>query len=301
MSDLVTQFFNGLSLSSILLLVALGLAVIFGLMGVINMAHGELMMVGAYTTYVVQQSFAQLGGWWPQSYFFLAIPAAFIVTGFVGFILEKSVIRFLYARPLESLLATWGLSLILQQAFRNIFGANNVDVVSPSWLVGGMQLGGGIELPYKRLLIIGLAAVVVAATYVFLMRTKWGLRIRAVTQNRGMSACLGIGTQTVDAYTFALGAGLAGIAGCALTLLGSVGPTTGQSYIVDAFMVVVLGGVGKLVGVIAGGLAIGELRTAYEWFTTSSMGTVLVFTTVIAFLQFRPSGLFPHKGRTADL
>jgi urea transport system permease protein len=298
--DLVgTALFNGLSLGAILVLVALGLAIVFGLMGVINMAHGELMLVGAYTAYTLQVAFAKLGAGWADMYFLVALPVAFVVAGAVGFVLERTIIRFLYGRPLETLLATWGVSLILQQLYRNVFGANNVNVVSPGWLNGGIVLAG-VDLPFKRLFIIALAALAVAGVHLFLNKTPWGLRIRAVTQNRSMSACLGMRTGAVDAYTFALGSGLAGIAGCAITLLGSVGPSTGQNYIVDAFMVVVLGGVAKLLGALAGGLAIGELRTLFETLTTASMGTVLVFTVVIVFLQFRPSGLFPQRGRAFD-
>jgi urea transport system permease protein len=300
MDSVLTQLFNGLSLSSILVLVALGLAITFGLMGVINMAHGELMMVGAYATYLTQKAFVGLSGAWAESYFLFALPLAFVAAALVGFVLEKLVVRFLYGRPLETLLATWGVSLIFQQLFRNVFGANNVDVVSPNWLDGGIVVMTGVQLPYKRLFIIALAALAVTGVYLFLSRSSWGLKIRAVTQNRQMSACLGIPTDTVDAYTFALGAGLAGLAGSAISLLGSVGPSTGQLYIVDAFMVVVSGGVAKLLGSLAGGFAIGEFNTLFEFLTTSSMGKVLVFSAVILFLQFMPSGLFPQKGRNVD-
>jgi urea transport system permease protein len=300
MTDLITQLFNGLSTGSILLLAALGLAITFGLMGVINMAHGELLMVGAYTTFVCQNLFATYLPTYQDWSFVFALPLAFLVAGLVGLFLETTVVRFLYGRPLETLLATWGVSLILQQAFRNIFGANNVDVQSPAWLEGGLRLGEDLQFPFRRLFIIFLAALCIAGTYWFLNYSAWGLRIRAVTQNREMSACLGIATRKVDAYTFALGSGLAGIAGCAVSLLGSVGPSSGLNYIVDAFMVVITGGVGKIFGAVAGGLAIGELKTYLEVLTSSSLSTALVFSLVILFLQFRPAGLFPQKGRGVD-
>jgi len=300
MTDLITQIFNGLSTGSILLLAALGLAITFGLMGVINMAHGELLMVGAYTTFVCQNLFATYLPAYQDWSFIFALPLAFLVAGLVGLFLETTVIRFLYGRPLETLLATWGVSLILQQAFRNIFGANNVDVQSPAWLEGGLRIGEDLQFPYRRLFIILLAALCVAGTYWFLNYSSWGLRIRAVTQNREMSACLGVATRKVDAYTFAFGSGLAGIAGCAISLLGSVGPSSGLNYIVDAFMVVITGGVGKIFGAVAGGFAIGQIKTTLEVLTSSSLSTALVFSLVILFLQFRPSGLFPQKGRGVD-
>jgi urea transport system permease protein len=300
MTDLITQIFNGLSTGSILLLAALGLAITFGLMGVINMAHGELLMVGAYTTFVCQNLFATYLPAYQDWSFIFALPLAFLAAGLVGLFLETTVIRFLYGRPLETLLATWGVSLILQQAFRNIFGANNVDVQSPAWLEGGLRIGEDLQFPYRRLFIILLAALCVAGTYWFLNYSSWGLRIRAVTQNREMSACLGVATRKVDAYTFAFGSGLAGIAGCAISLLGSVGPSSGLNYIVDAFMVVITGGVGKIFGAVAGGFAIGQIKTTLEVLTSSSLSTALVFSLVILFLQFRPSGLFPQKGRGVD-
>ncbi len=300
MTDLITQIFNGLSTGSILLLAALGLAITFGLMGVINMAHGELLMVGAYTTFVCQNLFGTYLPAYQDWSFIFALPLAFLAAGLVGLFLETTVIRFLYGRPLETLLATWGVSLILQQAFRNIFGANNVDVQSPAWLEGGLRIGEDLQFPYRRLFIILLAALCVAGTYWFLNYSSWGLRIRAVTQNREMSACLGVATRKVDAYTFAFGSGLAGIAGCAISLLGSVGPSSGLNYIVDAFMVVITGGVGKIFGAVAGGFAIGQIKTSLEVLTSSSLSTALVFSLVILFLQFRPSGLFPQKGRGVD-
>lgn len=295
------QVFNGLSYTSILLLIALGLAITFGLMGVINMAHGELMMLGAYTAYVLQNFFtnhlsAAYFGW----YFALALPLAFVVSGGAGLLLERTVIRLLYGRPLETLLATWGVSLILQQLMRQVFGANNVDVRSPGWLTGRWEVSPGLELPHLRLFILALTACCIALTYLLLYRTTLGLKIRAVTQNRAMSACMGVSTSSVDAWTFALGSGLAGLAGCALSLMGSVGPTSGLNYIVDAFMVVVLGGVGKLAGAIFGSVVIGECNALFESFSTATMGKVLVLAMVILFLQWKPSGLSPAKTRSYD-
>ncbi len=383
--ELLDCLFNGLSIGAVLLISALGLAIVFGLMGVINMAHGELMMLGAYTTFVVQNGCKMLGGSWFEAYIFLALPLAFLVTAIVGVILERGVIRYLYGRPLETLLATWGVSLILQQFVRSVnwvliigialfcllffvpmwllsrrpdwqqirnwvvalmlplsgaialsvgavlgeqfkltvtqpwFGAQNVDVTAPSWLRGGLLITGNFQLPYARLFIIGLTIACLLGIYLFLQRSTWGLRIRAVTQNRSMSACLGIPTEKVDALTFAIGSGLAGVAGCAVSLLGSVGPNTGQNYIVDTFMVVVVGGVGKLVGSIVAAMAIGTtnylissgtlalllkpippLFDLFTFFATSSMAKVLVFILIIAFLQVRPAGIFPQKGRTVD-
>ena len=381
--SILDGIFSGLSVGSILLLAALGLAIVFGLMGVINMAHGELMMLGAYTTFVVQNIFKPLGAF-SQTYIFFALIAAFAVAALAGLVLERGVIRFLYGRPLETLLATWGVSLMLQQFVRSVswvlvaglvvfcllyfggmwivskranfhrirqwaiaillslsaaiaiavslflsqtyklavtqpwFGAQNVDVTAPKWLQGGLPLGN-YQLPYTRMFIMGLTVVCVASIYFFLNKTPWGLRIRAVTQNRNMSACLGIPTNKVDALTFALGSGLAGIAGCAVSLLGSVGPNTGQNYIVNTFMVVVVGGVGKLVGTIVGAMVIGvvdyvvgtgilallftqikPLSDFFTFFATTSMAKVMVFLLIVIFLQYKPAGLFPQKGRTVD-
>ncbi|GAB4470860.1 MAG: branched-chain amino acid ABC transporter permease [Elainellaceae cyanobacterium] len=382
-ASILDGIFNGVSIGSILLLAALGLAIVFGLMGVINMAHGELMMLGAYTTFVVQNAFRALGGPLFEVYIFFALIAAFIVAALMGLLLERGVIRYLYGRPLETLLATWGVSLILQQFVRSVnwvlvfglvlfcvlyfggqwiakrrpdfdrvkgwviallttlsgaialvagnvlantyglavtqpwFGAQNKDVTAPAWLRGGIPLGN-YQLPSTRVFIMVLTVLCVLGVYWFLNRTAWGLRIRAVTQNRNMSACLGIPTRTVDALTFALGSGLAGIAGCALSLLGSVGPNTGQNYIVNTFMVVVVGGVGKLIGTIVGAMAIGItdyiigtgmlsnltnipfLKDFFTFFATTSMAKVMVFALIVVFLQFRPAGMFPQKGRTVD-
>ena len=391
---LIEGVFNGISIGAVLLIAALGLAIVFGLMGVINLAHGELMMLGAYTTFVVQNGFKALGN---ESlfnlYILFALPAAFVVAAIVGLILEKGVIRHLYGRPLETLLATWGVSLILRQFVRSVsssmtialvlfsvlffvgwwvvsrrsdcekikvwaitllfslsagisvtvglicnkqanlekpwFSARNIDVTAPAWLRGGIavelpQSLGTVQFPYARVFIIILTIVCILGVYWFLNGSAWGLRVRAVTQNRNMSACLGIPTNTVDAISFALGSGLAGIAGCAVSLLGSVGPNLGGNYIVDAFMVVVVGGVGKLVGSIVAAIAIGTISylvgsgtiplmlmslqsealkpliEVTNFFATTSMAKVFVFALIIAFLQVKPAGMFPQKGRTVD-
>nr|WP_313898232.1 branched-chain amino acid ABC transporter permease [Nodosilinea sp. LEGE 07298] len=389
LEGLIGGLFNGISIGAVLLIVALGLAIVFGLMGVINLAHGELMMFGAYTTFVVQNVAKSMGGIAPDLYIFAALPMAFLVAALLGLLLERTVIRYLYGRPLETLLATWGVSLILIQFIRSVslpmviglvifavlflvgrwvltrytdweriqswanpvflglsaaisvlawvlissgtsaafsrawFSTRNVDVTPPSWLRGGISVGDTLQFPSARLFIIVLTALCLVAVYWFLNGTAWGLRIRSVTQNRGMSACLGIPTGQVDAITFALGSGLAGIAGCAVTLLGSVGPNLGSNYIVDAFMVVVVGGVGKLVGSIVAALIIGvtsyligsgtmallfpptaffqPIIDFFTFFATTSMAKVMVFALIIAFLQVRPAGLFPPKGRSVEL
>jgi urea transport system permease protein len=385
MSILLDTLFNGLAIGSVLMLAALGLAVVFGLMGVINMAHGELMMIGAYTTYVVQNLFKNgpLEALFP-AYILLSIPLAFCVSGLAGLLLEKTVIRRLYGRPLETLLATWGVSLILQQFVRSVssafflglllavglgvllprftparlwqqrwspllavgrwvlaamvgvgvgsalgtipvlnqpwFSARNIEVTAPQWLRGSIDLGG-VNMPTGRLFIIALTALSLLAVNWFLQKSVWGIRIRAVTQNRSMSNCLGIPTETVDALTFLVGSGLAGVAGVAVTLLGSVGPNLGGNYIVDCFMVVVLGGVGKLLGTVVAALGIGilsyvlgsgslllvwpqmpaGLNETITFFATTSMAKVLVFALIVVFLQFRPAGLFPQKGRLVEV
>jgi urea transport system permease protein len=382
--QLLDVIFNGISTGAVLLIAALGLAIVFGLMGVINLAHGELIMLGAYTTFVVQNACKALGSPWQETYIFFALILAFFVGAIAGLILERGVIRYLYGRPLETLLATWGVSLILQQFVRTVnwvliigiavfcllffgaiwvlhrlpnfqeirkwvltamlplstviavatgvflsqtfklavtqpwFGAQGVAVTAPKWLFGGLAIGT-VTLPYVRLFIIGLTIACLVGLYMFFQRSSWGLRIRAVTQNRNMSACLGIPTQKVDALTFALGSGLAGVAGVAISLLGSVAPNTGQNYIVNTFMVVVVGGVGKLVGSILAALAIGTvdyliaskslvplfagikpLAALFEFFGTTSMAKVVVFALIIIFLQVKPGGIFPEKGRTVD-
>jgi urea transport system permease protein len=384
MTLFLDTLFNGLAIGSVLMLAALGLAVVFGLMGVINMAHGELMMVGAYTTYVVQNLLKEgpLEAVFPV-YILLAIPSAFLVSGLAGLLLEKTVIRRLYGRPLETLLATWGVSLILQQFVRSVssafflglllavavgllaprftpaawwrqtwtpllragswvvavaagvivggglgpvrllhqpwFSARNIDVTAPQWLRGSVDLAG-VTMPSARLFILALTALALVAVNWFLQKSAWGIRIRAVTQNRSMSSCLGIPTETVDALTFFVGSGLAGIAGVAVTLLGSVGPNLGGNYIVLAFMVVVLGGLGKLWGTVVAAFLLGivdyvigsgsllliwptmpaALNSTIAFFATTSMAKVLVFILIMVFLQFRPAGLFPQKGRMVE-
>jgi len=292
------QLFNGFAVSSQYLLIAIGLAITFGVMGVINLAHGEFMMLGCYVALMVQSLFASF---FSESifglYFVLALPLSFMFTALLGYALERSVIRFLYGRALDTLLATWGVSLIIQQVVRNVFGANNIDVPSPGWLQGGITVFAGLHLPYKRLFIIGFTALIIGAVYWLFYRTRFGLKVRAVMQNRDMSNCLGISVPKVNSYTFALGSGLAGLAGCCMSLLGSVGPTTGQNYIVDCFMVVVLGGVGKIVGTVAGAFGLGETNAILEFFTTANIGKALAFIMVIIFLRFRPTGFSAQKGR----
>ena len=383
MQLLLESLFNGVAIGSVLLMAALGLAIVFGLMGVINLAHGELIMLGAYTTYVVQLIF-KLPALQPvyNAYVLVALPLAFIVSGVVGILLERTVIRRLYGNPLETLLATWGVSLILQQFVRSValahaaglilalvlgFGlplllpssllsgpqarlvragswavsalggvllagglasqisriaratSRNVDVTAPKWMRGGIEFMD-ITFPVPRLVIIVITIVAVVGVTWFLNKSVWGMRIRAVTQNRSMSDCLGIPTDTVDVLTFGIGSGLAGVAGVAVSLLGSVGPNVGGSYIVGCFMVVVLGGVGNLFGTVLASFAIGlltdligagrlltiwpdmpaPLAGAVDFFATTSMAQVMVFALIVVFLQFRPAGLFPQKGRMVE-
>ncbi len=296
--------FSGISLGSILLLMGLGLAITFGLMGVINMAHGEMMMIGAYTTFVLQEFFTtHLPAAYHDFYFIAALPLSFLVAGGVGWLLEKGVIRFLYGKPLETLLATWGISMILQQAARWYFG-DLTSVNAPNWIRGGVQATVGLVLPYNRIFIILLSVAGLVGIHLLLSRTRYGLKIRAVTQNRDMSACLGISTRRVDGWTFALGAGLAGLAGCALSLVGNVDPEMGKTYIVDSFMVVVVGGVGKLAGTIVSALGIGMLNKILEPMIGGTGGAIyaklFILAAIILFLQRKPSGLFPAKGRAAE-
>jgi urea transport system permease protein len=296
----VQNLFSGLSLGSILILVSLGLAIVYGLAGIINMAHGEFLMIGAYTTYSMEGLFTNVfhlhdGNW----FFIAALPASFVVAGAAGLLLERLVIRRLYTKPLESLLATWGVSLILIQTARTLFG-DLTAVKLPPMLSGGWAVSPHLVLPYSRLFIIVLTAAVVSGLYLTLSRTRLGLNIRAVTQNRKMSACLGINTRRVDATTFFIGSGLAGLAGCAMTLIGNVVPDMGQTYIVDSFLVVVTGGVGKLAGTIAAGLGIGIFSKVLEAFFEAVYGKVLILLLIMLFLQFKPKGLFPDKGRMAE-
>ena len=292
--------FTGISLGSILLLVALGLAITYGLMGVINMAHGELMMIGAYATYVVQNLFRQYLPGAFDAYVLVAIPASFLASALVGAALERSVIRWLYGRPLETLLATWGISLILMQAVRTVFGAQNVGVENPSWLSGGLQVLPNLTLPYNRLAILVFAALVLAGMALLISRTRLGLFVRGVTQNRRMAACVGVDTARVDTYAFALGAGIAGLAGCALSQVGNVGPDLGQGYIVDSFMVVVLGGVGQLAGTVYAGLGLGIVNKLLEGWSGAVLAKIMVLVLIVMFIQKRPQGLFALKGRSAE-
>ncbi|HWV68061.1 urea ABC transporter permease subunit UrtB [Chitinophaga sp.] len=296
----IQNFFSGLSLGSILILIALGLSIVYGLAGIINMAHGEFMMIGAYTTYCTQIFFTHTLGIPQTDIFFLcALPLSFIVAGAMGWILERLVIRHLYAKPLESLLATWGVSLILIQSARLLFG-DLTAVKTPQLLSGGWQVSPHLTLPYNRIFIIVLTLIMVLFTYLMLFRTRLGLQIRAVTQNRQMSACLGIETRRVASITFFIGSGLAGLAGCAITLIGNVVPDMGQTYIVDSFLVVVTGGVGKLAGTIFSGLGIGFFTKISESFFQAVYGKVFILVFIMLFMQYKPKGLFPDKGRIAE-
>ena len=292
--------FSGLSLGSVLLLVALGLAITYGLMGVINMAHGELLMVGAYATYSVQQAFR---AWAPAAfdyYLWAALPASFLAAALVGAAMERSVIRWLYGRPLETLLATWGISLVLMQAVRSLFGAQNVAVENPGWLSGGWALLPNLTLPYNRLAILGFAGLVLVGMALLLSRTRLGLMVRGVTQNRRMAACVGVNTSRVDTMAFALGSGIAGLAGCALSQIGNVGPDLGQSYIVDAFMVVVLGGVGQLAGTVYAGLGLGVLSKLLEGWQGAVLAKIALLMLLVLVIQKKPQGLFALKGRSVE-
>ncbi|MEK8052354.1 urea ABC transporter permease subunit UrtB [Ideonella sp. DXS22W] len=292
--------FTGASLGSILLLVALGLAITYGLMGVINMAHGELMMIGAYATYVVQNLFrAHLPGLF-DAYIVVAIPVAFLTSALVGAVLERTVIRWLYGRPLETLLATWGISLVLMQGVRSLFGAQNVAVENPGFLSGGVQVLPNLVLPYNRIAIIVFAALVLLGMAALIGKTRLGLFVRGVTQNRRMASCVGVDTARVDTMAFALGAGIAGLAGCALSQVGNVGPDLGQSYIVDSFMVVVLGGVGQLTGTVIAALGLGVLSKLLEGWAGAVLAKIMVLVFIVVFIQKRPQGLFAMKGRSAE-
>lgn len=298
--ELLGQAFSGLSLGSILLLAALGLAITFGLLGVINMAHGEMLMLGAYTTYLVQIGFQRLAPDYLALYPLAALPVAFLVTAAIGMALERTVIRHLYGRPLETLLATWGISLILIQLVRVIFGAQNVEVANPAWLSGGWQVLPNLVLPWNRIVIIGFALFVVALTWLLLNRTRLGLNVRAVTQNRNMAACCGVPTGKVDMLAFGLGSGIAGLGGVALSQIGNVGPDLGQGYIIDSFLVVVLGGVGQLAGSISAAFGLGVLNKILEPQIGAVLGKILILALIILFIQKRPQGLFALKGRVID-
>jgi urea transport system permease protein len=294
-SAIETLFF-GLSVGSVLVLVAIGLAITFGVMGVINMAHGELMMLGAYTTYVVQLAMPNHIG----ASILVAIPAAFLVGGIAGVVIERTIIRFLYGRPLETLLATFGVSLVLQQLVRSVFSANNRSVETPAWMSGTWQLNGALSITYNRLYIVIFTLIVFAILVAVLKRTRLGLDIRAVSQNRAMARAMGIRTEWVDAMTFGLGSGIAGIAGVALSQFTNVGPNLGQSYIIDSFLVVVFGGVGNLWGTLVGGMSMGVVNQLLEPYAGAVLAKIFVLVALILFIQRWPRGLFPPTGRAAE-
>jgi len=301
--NIVGYAFNGVSLGAVLLIMSLGLSVTFGLMGIINMAHGEMLMIGSYTAYVVQEIVAQHWAGYQDYYFFVALPLSFIVAGLVGLALELGIIRFLYGRPLETLIVTWGIGMILQQCARLYFG-DQTSVNAPTWFRGGVEAMAGLIFPWSRIFIVGLAVASLIALWLVLTYTFAGLRVQAVMQNRAMAACLGVSTRKVDAVTFALGTALAGVAGCALALIGTVDPEVGKTYIVDSFMVVVLGGVGKLLGTVVASFTIGVfnklLEPAIGGTAAAVYAKVAVLLMVIWFLQWRPTGLFPERGRAAE-
>jgi len=298
---IAANLFQGISLGSVLLLAAIGLAITFGVMGVINMAHGEMIMLGAYTAFVCQQLFrALLPPGWIDAYLVVAVPVAFLFAGAVGVLLERMVIRFLYGRPLETLLATWGVSLILQQAVRTIFGSPNKEVSNPSWMTGGFDPIGGFTVTWSRLVIIFFCFVVLGVLVLILNRTSFGLHMRAVTQNRAMAAVMGIRTARIDALTFGLGSGIAGMAGVALSQVGNVSPNLGTIYIVDSFLVVVFGGVGNLAGTLVGALSLGIVNKFLEPVAGAILGKIVVLVAIILFIQRRPRGLFALRGRAAE-
>lgn len=291
----VMQAFSGLSLFSVLLLMALGLAIIFGQMGVINMAHGEFMAIGAYTTVFLSRIAETYGI--VNYYFLFAIIASFIVAFIIGYIVEFVLIRHLYKRPLDTLLATWGLSLVMQQIFRSTFGAKEVSAVLPEWLMGSFQPTPDIDIPINGVFVLGLALVVTVGVFIFMFRSRWGLRVRATVQNRVMAGAVGINTKKVDRVTFALGCGIAGVAGAAFTTIASTGPTTGSLYIVDSFMVVVFGGAASVLGTIASAFGIAQAQSILQFFMTSSMGKVATLMVIVGILMLRPEGLFASKVR----
>jgi urea transport system permease protein len=296
-SILVMQGFAGLILFSVFLLMALGLAIIFGQMGVINMAHGEFMILGAYMTYLCSHLFETYLPGMYSGYFFVAMAVAFVASGTLGLLIEWLLIRHLYARPLDTLLATWGLSLIMQQAFRSIFGAREVGVELPPWMMGSLPVAGSIEVQINGLFVMGLTILITLAVALLLYKSRWGLQVRAVVSNRTMSGAVGIDTRRVDWLTFGLGCGIAGIAGSAFTMIGSTGPTAGQLYIVDTFLVVVFGGAQSLLGTVASAFTISQSQSTLEFFLTGSMAKVLTLLMVIGLLMLRPQGLFVLKVR----
>lgn len=291
------QGFAGISLFSVLLLMALGLAIIFGQMGVINMAHGEFMAVGAYTTYFISHLSAEYFPGFVPYYFVFAIMISFFIAGALGYLAEFGLIRHLYKRPLDTLLATWGLSLIMQQLFRSVFGAREVSPTLPDWLLGSVQPTETIDIPINGLFVLGLTVVVTLGVYLLMYKSSWGLRVRATTQIRIMSGAVGINTKKVDRLTFALGCGIAGIAGAAFTTIASTGPTTGSLYIVDTFMVVVFGGAASLFGTIASAFSIAQAQSIMEFFMSGSMAKVFTLLTIVVILMMRPEGLFSIKVR----
>jgi urea transport system permease protein len=297
--SIAQSVYYGLSLGSVLLLAAAGLAITFGVMGVINMAHGEMVMIGAYVTFVVQQVIRSAAPGLFGASLIISVPLAFIAAGIIGIVIERTLIRWLYGRPLETLLATWGLSLVLQQAVRSIFGANNRDVGTPDWMSGATQWGG-LTITFNRLYIIIFAAMVLAALMASLRFTSLGLSMRAVTQNRQMAAAMGIRTPWIDALTFGLGSGVAGMAGVALSQIDNVSPNLGQGYIIDSFMVVVFGGVGNLWGTVVGALTLGIVNKFLEPVAGAVLGKIVVLVLLILFIQRRPRGMFPLKGRAAE-
>jgi len=295
-SIVVMQGFNGLSSFAVLLLMALGLAIIFGQMGVINMAHGEFLTIGAYTTFLLSQ-LSEKWPWFQKSYFLLAVLLSFFIAAGIGLLVEHFMIRHLYRRPLDTLLATWGLSLIMQQGFRSIFGAKEVSATLPEWLMGSFKPTASIDIPINGVFVMGLTLVLTTAVFFILLKTRWGVWVRATTQNRVMAAAAGINTRKIDRGAFALGCGLAGIAGAAFTTIGSTGPTSGSLYIVDTFLVVVFGGAQSLLGTIASAFTIAQTQSTTEFFLTGSMAKVLTLSAVILILMMRPQGLFSVKVR----
>ena len=291
------QGFNGLSVFCVLLLMALGLAIIFGQMGVINMAHGEFLTIGAYTTYVLSSLTEQYAPGFQPYYFFLAIVLSFLIAGAIGWLAEWAMISKLYQRPLDTLLATWGLSLVMQQAFRSIFGAREVSATLPDWLMGSWNPSENVDIPLNGLFVMALTFDLTSTIFLMLYRSRWGLQVRATMQNRVMSRAVGINTKQVDRMTFALGCGVAGVAGAAFTTIGSTGPTAGSLYIVDTFLVVVFGGASSLFGTIASAFAIAQTQSISEFFMSGSMAKVLTLSTVIVILMLRPQGLFSIKVR----
>jgi urea transport system permease protein len=300
-SQIVSTIFAGISLGSVLLLAALGLAITYGLIGVINMAHGEFLMIGAYATYVTQALVTHYipaaFEWYPL----FAVPVSFTAAALIGIVLERLVLKHLYGRPLETLLTTFGVSLIMIQAVRMLFGAQNVQVSNPAWMSGGVTVMENVILPYNRVVILAFSIAVIAIAWAVLNKTRLGLFVRAVTQNRRMAACVGVKTARVDSYAFAFGAGIAGLGGCALAQIGNVGPDLGQNYIIDSFMAVVLGGVGQLAGTVIGAVGIGVVSKAIEPFWGAVLAKIAVLVLIVLFIQKRPQGMFALKGRSAEL